>query len=134
MTQRFGMFEWPDFFEFHDGHAFCVDCGAAAEKSPLRGSFKLNTAFTDSPIPAVEGDLINKCGNHHFEMHPGTKGTPQHNVFRIDIGNRTIGETNPVSSMATGSVVFNLTDQKLAKEFSLKQRELTDAFERFWRK
>lgn len=128
---RFGSFNWPDFFEFEDGRALCKDCESATQNLGLRGSFKLNSASSDAPIPAIEGNLINKCGDHHLEKH-GTGGANEHAVFKISIENRTIGETNPVSSMAD-SVVFHLTDQELTKEFSEKHQELQIAFRRFWR-
>ena len=131
MPQRFGNFEYPDFFTFGNGSAHCRDCGAIALEKPLRGSFTLNTMSSDSSIPAVEGNLIDLCGNHHFEF--GHDGGAEHNVFRIDVNGKTIGETNPVSSMATGGVVINLVDKDLRREFELKQGELSAAFRRFWR-
>ena len=78
-----------------------------------------------------KGNLIDLCGNHHFEF--GHDGGAEHNVFRIDVNGKTIGETNPVSSMATGGVVINLVDKDLRREFELKQGELSAAFRRFWR-
>ena len=131
MPQRFGTFEHPDFFEFKEGKAYCRDCGNSAEEEPLVGSFKLNAASSEHSIPGVEGDLINQCGNHHFEF--GHNGKGEHNIFRIDVKGKTIGETNSVSSMATGLVVINLTDRELKKEFEIKQGELSAAFRRFWR-
>ena len=130
---RFGSFSWPDFFTFEDGRAHCTDCESAAQKLELRGPFILNSASAESALPSVEGELVNKCGDHHFEMNEHQEGRPQHSVFRIGIGNRIIGETNPVPSMATGSIILHLTDKKLNEEFGIKQREMTDAFRRFWR-
>lgn len=129
---RFGNFNWPDFFEFNNGRTLCKDCESAAQNLKLRGPFRLNPASSESPIPAVEGELINRCGDHHFKKH-GAGGINEHAVFRIGIGGRIIGETNPVPSMATESVVFHLTDEKLTKEFNEKHKELYTAFRKFWR-
>ena len=131
MPQEFGRFHYPDFFEFSGASAFCKDCGNEAEKAPLRGSFKLNTASSETAIPAVEGDLINQCGEHH--SHNKVYEGPEHNVFRIDIGGRVIGETNPIPSIATGIIYFNLSDKELMKQFIEKQQELTRAFRTYWR-
>lgn len=57
---RFGSFNYPDFFEFNDGRALCKDCESAAQNLELRGPFKLNSVSSESPIPAVEGELINR--------------------------------------------------------------------------
>ncbi|KKP40742.1 hypothetical protein A2130_04135 [Candidatus Woesebacteria bacterium GWC2_33_12] len=131
MPQQFGNFVYPDFFTFDSGSAYCRDCGAIALEKPLTGSLKLNTMSSNYSLPAVEGNLIDLCGDHHFEL--GHSGGAKHNVFRIEVNGRTIGETNPISSMATGSVVVNLIDENLRRQFELKQSELNAAFGRFWR-